>query len=137
MPGLFVDTAAWIGLEVANDHNHHAAVAFGQMARRRYRWVTTNWVLWETVTWLRYHTGHAAAVRFGERVQAAQRLELISVTARHEANAWEVFKRYRDKHFSFVDCASFTVMRDLRLVAVFTFDEHFRQAGFQMLPVMK
>ena len=106
MPGLFVDTAAWIGLEVANDQNHRAAVAFGQMARRRYHWVTTNWVIWETVTWLRYHTGHASAVRFGERVQAAERLELISVTAQHETSAWEVLKRYGDKRFSFIDCGS-------------------------------
>jgi hypothetical protein len=28
MRGLFVDTAAWIGLEVANDRNYQAALQF-------------------------------------------------------------------------------------------------------------
>ena len=134
MQKIFVDTSAWIGLEVANDQRHQPAIAFKQGLGRAYRWVTTNWVVWETVTWLRSHAGHAAAVRFNENVRASTLLELITVTAEYEAQAWELFKRYDDKVFSFVDCTSFAIMRAVRLTTAFAFDEHFKQMGFRVLP---
>jgi len=134
MRGLFVDTAAWIGLEVANDQNHRAAFQFQQKPGRAYHWVTTNWIIWETVTWLRRRVHHAAAVRFGERVWASSRLDVISVTSDHEARAWKIFRRYGDKDFGFVDCASFAVMEALAIDTAFGFDTHFRLIGFRMLP---
>ena len=134
MQTLFVDTAAWIGLEVVNDQNHQAALQFRQRSGRTYRWVTTNWIIWETVTWLRRRVDHAAAVRFGERVWTSSRLDIVSVTSDHEASAWKIFRRYRDKDFGYVDCSSFAVMQALRIDVAFSFDTHFRQAGFQVLP---
>lgn len=135
MQKLFVDTAAWVGLEVINDEHHAAAEAFRHGPGRAYQWLTTNWVIWETVTWLRRRASHAAAVRFGERVGTSTKLEIISVTEHHEAGAWEIFKRQWDRDFGFVDCTSFAVMRAMRITSAFTFDHHFRQAGFQTLPV--
>lgn len=134
MQKLFVDTAAWVGLEVINDERHTAAESFRRGPGRAYQWCTTNWVIWETVTWLRRRAGHTAAVRFGERVAASPKLEIISVTDRHETGAWQIFKRQWDEDFGFVDCTSFAVMRALRMSTVFTFDAHFRQAGFLTLP---
>jgi predicted nucleic acid-binding protein len=75
-----------------------------------------------------------AAVRFGERVLAADRIEIVTVSARVEASAWAIFKRYRDKDFGFIDCTSFAVMESLETAMAFTFDDHFRQAGYRMLP---
>lgn len=40
--------------------------------------------------------------------------------------------RRRDR--SLVDCASFAAMRRLGLRRVFTFDEHFTEQGFAVLP---
>ena len=134
MQRLFVDTAAWIGLEVVNDEHHPAAEAFRQGSGRAYRWVTTNWVLWEAVTWLRRRAGHASSVRFGERLLVSDKLEIVTVTPRLEMNAWEMFRRYQDKNFGFVDCTSFAAMNVLGLTTAFTFDEHFQQAGFRILP---
>lgn len=134
MQGLFVDTAAWIGLEVVNDVHHSAADAFRQGPGKTYRWVTTNWVLWETVTWLRRRSSHVAAVRFGERLLVSSKLAIVTITPQLEMSAWEIFRRYQDKDFSMVDCGSFAVMKAWGLNTVFTFDEHFRQAGFRVLP---
>ena len=134
MQKLFVDTAAWIGLEITNDEHHIAAKAFRQETGRSYQWVTSNWIVWEAVTWLRRRAGYAAAVRFGERLLASDKLEIITVTPRLETNAWDIFRRYRDKEFGFIDCTSFATMKALGQTTVFTFDEHFRQAGFRMLP---
>lgn len=134
MQKLFVDTAAWIGLEVTNDEHHSAAVAFRQASGRGYQWVTTNWIIWETVTWLRRRAGHIPAVRFGQRLLTSAKIEIITVTPRLEMEAWALFQRYQDKDFGFIDCTSFATMRDQALKNAFTFDEHFRQAGLQVLP---
>ena len=48
--------------------------------------------------------------------------------------ARSIFVRYRDKDFSFTDCTSFAVMRQLRLTEVLTLDDHFSQMGFTVLP---
>ncbi|MEM2936733.1 MAG: hypothetical protein QW231_06120 [Candidatus Bathyarchaeia archaeon] len=48
--------------------------------------------------------------------------------------AWSLFKEFKDKLWSFTDCTSFTVMKRHGLAAAFTFDEHYRQAGFKVLP---
>jgi predicted nucleic acid-binding protein len=42
----------------------------------------------------------------------------------------------QDKQWSFTDCASFVVMKELGIKTVFTFDEHFTQMGFK-LPLCK
>jgi uncharacterized protein len=131
---LFVDTAAWLALEITNDTHHPSAQQFGRGDGLTYRWVTTNWVLWETITGLRRRANHAAAVRLGERLRASARVEIISVNDAHEEAAWRLFKRFSDKDFGFVDCTSFVIMQSLGIQSAFTFDAHFRQAGFTVVP---
>jgi uncharacterized protein len=137
MERLFIDTAAWYAVEVSNDLYHPAATQFSRIAGRMYRWTTTNWIIWETVSLLRKRAGHAAAVEFREHLQRTRLVDVITVSMEHEVRAWELFKRYQDKDFGFVDCTSFAVMRALEVNTAFTFDEHFRQAGFRILPDVK
>ncbi len=47
-------------------------------------------------------------------------------------NAWKMFKKYEDKELSFTDCISFVLMKNLKLNKAFTFDEHFKQLGFEI-----
>jgi uncharacterized protein len=137
MQTILVDTAAWAALELGRDQYYDTAVRFAQGIGREYRWLTTNWIIWETVTLLRQRGTHAKAVQFHERIWQSASIEIVQVTATHEALAWEIFHRYDDKDFSGVDCASFAVMKTLRVTSAFTFDEHFRQAGFSVLPTLR
>ncbi|MEX2015753.1 MAG: hypothetical protein WD873_03880 [Candidatus Hydrogenedentales bacterium] len=43
------------------------------------------------------------------------------------ANAWDVFRRYDDKRWSFTDCTIRVVMERLGVTTAFAFDAHFRQ----------
>jgi predicted nucleic acid-binding protein len=43
------------------------------------------------------------------------------------------FRKHADHDCSFTDCASFVVMRELRLSQALTTDHHFPQAGFEAL----
>lgn len=59
-------------------------------------------------------------------------LEFVSQNRFHQSV--EIFRRYnRDKTWSFTDCASFVVMKELRIKTAFTFDNHFEQMGFKIL----
>lgn len=131
---LFVDTWAWLVL--ANDHDP----AFGTVSRIRASaagqsgaWVTTDYVLDETMTRLFAVTPFAPARRFSEGIFEASRqglLDIEHVTPERFHRAFRLRLRYHDKpRISFTDLTSFVVMRELGLQHVLTGDAHFEQVG--------
>jgi predicted nucleic acid-binding protein len=90
------------------DEHHKAAGRLQEeLARKRRRFVTSEYVVDETITLLLIRHSHAAA---------------------------GLFRRHADKECSFTDCVSFMIMRE-RIREAFTTDHHFRQAGF--VPLLK
>ena len=77
--------------------------------------------------------GHFAAVDFGEKIRKAQTVHILRVSEDMEKEAWDTFRDYSDKEFSFTDCTSFVVMQRLNLTQAFTNDHHFEQMGFTIL----
>ncbi len=135
MKPLFVDTAGWVACADEADPAHHQAV------RARDDWieagrtlVTTDYVADETLTLVRMRLGIDAAEAWWRQVEASERLrwEFIGGERADKARGW--FFRYRDKQFSFTDCTSFVVMRELTLQEALTTDRHFVQAGFSVRP---
>ena len=51
------------------------------------------------------------------------------LTPKQIEQAWEIFRRFRDKDWSFTDCTSKVVVEELGIAAAFAFDQHFRQFG--------
>lgn len=109
------------------DRFHERAVRFVESNQQFL--ITSHAVAQEAVTLIRMRLGHEQAVRTGKELFERGMLPLIRVTPADERKAWELFKRYTDKRFSFVDCTSFAVMQRLGLRAAFAFDEDFRQFG--------
>jgi predicted nucleic acid-binding protein len=135
MKGLFVDTAGWVACaDVADPAHEQAAAARDHWLEDRVMLVTTDYVADETLTLLRLRLGLGAAEAWWQQVDGSSRLrwEYVSVARADKARGF--FFRYRDKEFSFTDCTSFVVMRELRLREVLTTDHHFAQAGFLTLP---
>lgn len=138
MNAIFVDTWAWYALiDTAESDHLIAQLANEELVDAHYTFITTNFVIDETLTLIRYHLDHATAVRFWELLQELIESGLVTyirIDAEHEAAAWRIFARYADQTFSFTDCTSFAVMRALRLTEVFTGDQHFRTMGFLLKP---
>lgn len=135
MKGLFVDTAGWVACADAADPAHKQAAA------ARDHWldhggvlVTTDFVADETLTFLRLRLGLDAAEAWWKQVDGSSRLRWEFVTLARADKARGLFFRYRDKEFSFTDCTSFVVMRELKLREALTTDHHFEQAGFATQP---
>jgi predicted nucleic acid-binding protein len=133
---VFMDSAGFLALWDASDQYHAAALRLQeQLARGHRRFFTTEYVADETVTLLLMRHSHRAAVDFLDTIDRSEalRLEWIDPARFHSAADW--FRKHGDKAWSFTDCVSFAVMRELRVRDAFTTDRHFRQAGF--VPLLK
>lgn len=133
---VFVDTGAFIALADAADENHKKAREWYEQARAKgARFVTTNFVVCETLNYLRMKVSHEAAVGFRDGLRKSGLFDIIDISLRLEDEAFRIFKQYADKAFSFTDCTSFAAMQSLKLKNAFAFDRHFDQiSGFQRLP---
>ena len=135
MRALFVDTAGWVACADEADPGHEGAVA------ARDRWleeggllITTDYIIDETLTLLRVRLGIDAAEAWWSQVDGSSRLRWEFIGPERAEAARSVFFRYRDKDFSFTDCTSFVVMRELKLREALTADRHFSQMGFLVKP---
>lgn len=134
---LFVDTTAWCGIYDKDDHYHQPAKSFlKKISSQPFRLITSDYIFTETITLIRARVNHAKAVVFGKWFLEAKSVELIEVTKELRNSAWEMFVKYNDKTFSFVDCTSFVIMQELGLKQAFAFDQHFIQMGFETLPYL-
>ncbi|MGI8430202.1 MAG: type II toxin-antitoxin system VapC family toxin [Solirubrobacteraceae bacterium] len=128
----FVDTSFWVALQASRDARHREAAALWRAETRPL--LTTNHVLGETWTFLRRAGGHRIALGFIDRVLALAALRVHHVDERLEQDAWAWLRRRDEREYSFVDAASFAVMRTLRVREALAFDGDFAAAGFIEVP---
>ena len=138
---LFVDTWGWLVLANDRDPSFAAVVQLRrQSAESGQLWVTTDYILDETITRLFAAMPLPKAQTFCDAIFYSQKLGLAvlePITAERFQRAYKMRLRFRDKpRISFTDLTSFTVMRELGICRVLTADAHFPQAGlgFQCLP---
>jgi hypothetical protein len=135
MKGLFVDTAGWVACtDTAEPAHERAAAARDRWLEEGGLLVTTDYVADETLTLLRMRLGLDVAEAWWQQVDGSPRLRWEFVSLPRADKARGMFFRYADKEFSFTDCTSFVVMRELKLREALTTDHHFAQAGFITLP---
>jgi predicted nucleic acid-binding protein len=131
---VFIDTAGFLALwDAADEHHIRAASLQGHLANKRRQFVTSDYIVDETVTLLHRRHSHAAAADFLGTVERSEslRLEWVGSDRFHAAAA--LFRKHADKAWSFTDCVSFVLMCELRIREAFTTDHHFTQAGFRAL----
>jgi len=135
---VFVDTGGWIAMAVVRDRFHKQAGSYyRKLSREKSPLVTSNYVLVETYTRIRYDDGHAKALQFNSLIQEAikvGRLHLEWVTPAIHQEAWGIFEHYADQAFSFVDCTSFAIASHADVKEVFGFDQNFNTMGFILRP---
>ena len=135
MKSLFVDTSGWVACADAGDPAHErSAAARDTWLERGGLLVTTDYVADETLTFIRLRLGLAVAEAWWKQVEGSSKLRWEYVTLDRMDKARSLFFRYRDKEFSFTDCTSFAIMRELKLTDALTTDHRFSQAGFVSVP---
>ena len=74
-----------------------------------------------------------AAVELLNAFESDSNMEIVEVDKAVYQNAFNVFCARHDKEWGLSDCISYVVMNERGLTDVLTFDEHFRQMGFNVL----
>ncbi len=101
---IFVDSGAWFASVIATDPDHAAAIAW--LAGNREQLLTTDYVIDETLTLLRARGQSHIAVALGEAL-FAESIAVLHFCAKDEiVSAWDTFRQYSDKEWSFTDCLS-------------------------------
>lgn len=132
---LFIDTSAHIALINIKDQNYKRAKDFYfENLSSGLRLISTNFVICETLNFLRSRVSLQTAIKFRSNAYSSNILEIVYITKDTEEKAFTILKKYVDKDFSFTDCTSFAVMKHLHMKKAFTFDRHFQQFGFEILP---
>lgn len=122
---VFVDTSAHYALADMNDPDHDTGVRHLQfMAHRHYGLVTSNFVLSETYTLIRYRLGWGEAHRYVSNLRDGA-TRVLRITVGDEERAWAIVAQYDDQDFSYVDATSFALMERLGIPIFFAFDSHF------------
>jgi predicted nucleic acid-binding protein len=132
---VFVDTGAWMAMADADDPVHAATRRKrDELLRGGSLFVSSDYVLDETLTLIRMRLGIDAASKWWSQIEGSSRLrwEQIDPMRAEKARRW--FFQWKDKRFSFTDCTSFVVMKELHARLVLTTDDNFRQAGFEIVP---
>lgn len=124
---IFVDTGAWFAAAVPTDADHAAASRW--LAGNTEPLLTTNYIVDETLTLLRARGERRRALVLGERFFDERLVEVYTLDESDIALAWEVFRDFDDKEWSFTDCTSKVVIERLGIRQAFAFDRHFKQFG--------
>jgi predicted nucleic acid-binding protein len=132
---VFVDSSGIIAAFDGRDAGHvKAAEAWRSLAREGQALLITQLVLAETVTHLRRRAGWEVSRRVGAAILESRGIEVVGLDADQLEAAWREFVRNPDPKLSLCDAASFVLMRERGIARALTFDRHFADAGFELLP---
>jgi uncharacterized protein len=131
---IFVDTSGWYALIDRRDSLHErASTEVRRRLRSGTRLVTTDYVVDESCTLCKVRAGGAAPIRLLDLLDQTEAVDREWVTPERFQRSAAFFRTHRDQGYSFTDCTSFVLMRELRLPAALTSDGHFTTAGFEAL----
>ena len=131
---VFADTSALYAFVNKRDAYHaEARRIVERLLHARRRLIASDYVVAEAVNLATARGGYLLARRVLDLIDQTEglRIEWIGVARFELAKAF--FRKHADHSYSFTDCTSFVVMRELRVSEVLTSDHHFAEAGFRPL----
>jgi uncharacterized protein len=135
MKAVFLDTSYLLALELSNDQNHRAALKhWRSMIKSLPPLITTSYIFDEVITYFNSRGYHSKAVEVGNRLLNSSSVQLIHIGEDLFMEGWQYFQKQEDKGYSFTDCISFIVMKNLGIETAFALDKHFVQAKFKKVP---
>ena len=134
MRTLFADAGYWIALKNPRDSLHNTANAV-TLRLGRFRIVTSQMVL---VEFLNFMSGRGRplrekAVSTATNLMTDPNVLVIPQSYALYESAIELYASRLDKDWGLTDCASFTVMREMKIPEALAHDHAFEQAGFAAL----
>ena len=130
---IFIDTSALYALMDADDRNHERARdAWAQWLGQPIQFLTSNYVLLESLALIQHRLGSQAARQFDEELMPVLRVHWID--AELHTNALRMVLAIGQRDLSLVDCTNIELMRRLGHRTIFAFDRHYPEQGLNQLP---
>lgn len=131
---VFADTSFFFALAAKRDHAHSQATSvYSRLIHAGRRVITTDYVIDETLTLVKMRTETRIALSLLERIEQSDNILIEAIDAGRFQAAKALFRRHADHDYSFTDCTSFALMRELKMKEALTTDAHFVEAGFKTL----
>jgi predicted nucleic acid-binding protein len=137
---IFIDTTAFIAfIDSSNPFHQTTKNIFWELARQRWRLITTNFVVADTYNWIVSEIGLESARVW---LKIAHELNIERITAEDEVLAEEILNtQLVQDAICYTMAANFAVMQRLGIEQVFSFKHAYQDFGFlpyidfpQMIP---
>ena len=130
---VFVDTSALYALLDRADANHkHAVAAWAGRLDGNEGFFTSNYVLVESFALTQSRLGMDAVRLLQEEILPVMSIHFVDREI-HRSSVSAVLSAGR-RNLSLVDCVSFETLRTLGIKTAFSFDPHFKEQGFTVIP---
>ena len=130
---VFADSSALFAILALNDLFHvRAQDEWTRLLDDEVVLLTSNYVLLETTALLQSRIGMDAVRAFDTDINPA--LEIAWIERGSHQLATASLAAANRRQLSLVDLTSFNLMRELGIDTAFTFDAHFAEQGFAMVP---
>ena len=130
---IFVDSSALFALLFVDDVNHRLArISWRSLLEDDRALLANNYVIVESIVIIQKRLGLEKVREFQENIFPFLEIEWVD-EEQHKIAIDRVLSANR-RHLSLVDCSAFETMRRLGIETVFTFDSHFREEGFKVIP---
>ena len=136
MNRIYVDTSGWGNLvDTLQEFHAETKTIYLNAKQNGSRLVTTNYVIAELVALLSspLRIPRNKSIKFIESIKSSALVDIVHIEEDLDAKSWELLKNRADKNWSLVDCSSFVVMQENKILEALTTDHHFEQAGFVRL----
>ncbi len=127
---VFIDTSYFVARVMERDQWHRMAI---RAAAPGLTYYTSSLVINETVSLLQARGMFSTALTFLERTRWNEAIRTIHPDPVVQEEAWDLFGKWGGSGANAIDCVSFAMMNRAGIRKAFTFDQHFRMAGFETL----
>ena len=130
---IFVDTSALLAIVNPDDEFHLAAKQqWLSLVESQEMLLSNNYVILESISLIQRRQGMQKVLTL--QAEILPLIQYVWVDEEQHESALGTFLAANRRNLSLVDCSSFETMRRLGIKTVFSFDEHFREQGFNVIP---
>jgi len=130
---IFVDTSAFLAILYAGDRYHQRAESCLRNLREEGQTLfTNNYIIVESTVLIQKRLGIEKVRQFREMITPLLKIEWVDEDQHN--SAIETVLQANRRRLSLVDCSAFQTMNSLGIDTVFTFDPHFAEQGFEVIP---
>lgn len=136
VPHVLIDTGAIYAFVVRNDIHHNEAVEYMRFRlAQRGDFYLLDIVFAECMTLFKIRLGAAIAIQAGIELRRNPMYAWLISGAGEQDRIWRIFEKYKDKTWSYTDCALFAAAQQNQVREIFAFDRHFDQMpGLKRVP---